>query len=176
MKSPSKYVWFVLVSLTVALGACSTTATREGMTAVKTEPLAQVGQSVKVSTLAGGGADGSSDIADEDLKAVIESSIERTGVFKQVVQSGGSEYELTVRVVSIKKPLAGFSMTVDMETAWSLVRVSDRKAVLQKGIASTYTAGMGEAFSGMTRVRMAVEGAVRENIAQGLKAIAALKS
>lgn len=168
----------LLVGLALILVGCASPASREGMTPQDAVLLKALGQSVRVS--ASGGAEtgnmDSTNIADADLKAALEAAIEKTGVFKQIVQSGGSEYELSVRITSLKKPMAGFSMTVDLETAWSLVRVSDRKPVLQKGISTTYTAGMSEAFVAVTRIRMAVEGAVRENISQGLRAIADLKA
>lgn len=171
-------IYSALVGIAVALVGCASPASREGMTPQETAPLTAVGKSVRV-TASGGAETGSMDstnVADADLKAAVETAIEKTGVFKQVVQSGGSEYELTVRITSLKKPMAGFSMTVDLETAWSLVRISDRKPVLQKAISTTYTAGMGEAFAGATRLRMAVEGAVRDNITQGLRAVATVKS
>jgi len=62
-----------------------------------------------------------------------------------------------------------------METAWSLQRTSDRSIVMRKAIQSSGTATMGDAFVGVTRLRLAVENAARENIKQGLKEIAELK-
>jgi hypothetical protein len=56
-----------------------------------------------------------------------------------------------------------------------LIRASDKSVVWRKPITSTFTAGMGDAFAGVTRLRMAVEGAARANIAQGLKEISDLK-
>jgi hypothetical protein len=61
-----------------------------------------------------------------------------------------------------------------METAWSLTKTSDRSVALRKSVKSTGVATMGEAFAGVTRLRMAVEAATRNNIEQGLKAIAEL--
>lgn len=158
------------------LGGCASPANRAAMVPTTTQVQKALGNSVKVQTAGGSetGAMDSSNIADDDLKAAIESALSQSGLFKQVIQQGNSEYELSVRITSLRKPLAGFSMTVDMETAWSLVRVSDRKAVFQKSITSSYTASMSEAFAGATRLRMAVEGATRENIAQGIRAMSSL--
>ena len=61
-----------------------------------------------------------------------------------------------------------------METAWSLQRTSDRSIVMRKSIQSTGTASMGDAFVGVTRLRMAVENATRDGISRGLKEIAEL--
>lgn len=56
----------------------------------------------------------------------------------------------------------------------TLTRVSDRQVVLRKAITSTSTATMSAAFAGAERLRLAVEGAAKANIAQGLAAIGQL--
>lgn len=45
---------------------------------------------------------------------------------------------------------------------------------MRKSITSSYTASMGDSLVGVTRLRLAVEGAARNNIKQGLEAIAAM--
>jgi hypothetical protein len=45
---------------------------------------------------------------------------------------------------------------------------------MRKAVKSAYTARLSDAFEGVTRLRLAVEGAVRQNITEGLQAIAAL--
>lgn len=109
------------------------------------------------------------------LKGAIEDSIATSKLFKAVVQGTGGDYELTVFVWNVHRPAVGISMKVDVELGWTLVRVADKSEVMRKGIKTTYTAHAGEAFAGVERVRIATEGAVRENIKQGLQAIADLK-
>lgn len=113
-------------------------------------------------------------VPEAELKAAIEDSIRKSNAFREVVSAGGATYELTVSVVTMKTPLFGISMTVDVETAWSLVRASDRQPVLQRTFTATHTTGGGEAFAGAVRARMALEGAVRKTIEQGLLAIGQL--
>lgn len=169
---------FFLISLGIAalnLAGCAAPASRDSMlpslTMSKKHPY-----SVAVETKGGSetGSMDSSNISNADFKAAIETSIINSGLFKNVVQGKGGDYELTVNVVQLSKPMFGLDMKVDLETTWSLVRASDRSAVMQKVIKTTYTATPSDAFVGMTRLRMAVEGAARENIAQGLKAISEL--
>lgn len=167
----------LLSGAVMALTGCASPANREAM---QSAPVASTHKSIHtvvVNTSGGGetGAMDSSNIADADLKAAIESSITHSGVFANIVQGAGADYDLSVTVIRLSKPLMGFSMTVTMESAWSLVKSSDKSVVLRKPITSTFTAGMGDALAGVTRLRMAVEGAARENIAQGLNAIAELK-
>lgn len=161
----------------IGLSGCATPANRESMavqslTVVKHHPYA-----VSVSTQGGSetGAMDSSNVSNEDLKAAIESSIAETKLFKSVIQGKGGEYELSVNVTQLSKPMFGTSFTVDLETGWSLVKVSDKSVAMRKVIKSSHTATMSDSFVGVTRLRMAVEGAAKKNIADGLAAIAALE-
>jgi hypothetical protein len=164
------------LSLGLALTGCSTPATREAMkpqtvVAGKTHPYSvhvQVSGGSETSAISG------TNVSDADLKAAIEDAVRQNKVFKTVIQNAGADYELSVRVIRLSKPLFGTTFTVDMETAWSLVRVSDKSVVLRQSVKSSGTATMSDAFVGATRLRLAVENAAREGIGQGLSAIAAL--
>jgi hypothetical protein len=115
-----------------------------------------------------------SNIADDDLKAAIEDAVIQSKLFKKIVQGKDGDYELSVQVSNLTKPLIGFSFTVEMEAAWSLVKLSDRSVVMRKSVKSSGTASVGDALAAVTRLRMAVEAAARENIRQGLTAVAGL--
>lgn len=167
---------FAIAAITLLLGACASPADRAAMTPQDIVVSKHHPYSLRVQT--GGGAEtgamDSSNIADADLKAAIEDAVVKSKLFKTIVQGSDGDYELSVRVTSLSKPLFGATFTVDLETAWSLTRVSDRSAVMRKSVKSSGTATMGEAFAGVTRLRMAVEAATRNNISQGLKAVAEL--
>ncbi len=51
---------------------------------------------------------------------------------------------------------------------WTLTRTSTGEKVWQESIKSEHTTTTAEAFAGTTRLRMATEGAVRNNIGLGL--------
>lgn len=166
----------VMVSAVALLAACASPASRESMSV----PTAAITKrhSFSVSVEAKGGAEtgamDSSNIADGELKAAIENSIIQSSLFKSVVQGKGGDYELTVSITSLTKPLFGASFTVTMEAGWVLIKASDRSILLRQGVTSSYTASMGDSLVGVTRLRLAVEGAARNNINQGLQAIAGL--
>jgi len=61
-----------------------------------------------------------------------------------------------------------------MEAAWSLSKASDHSVVWRQGIQSSHTATMSDSVIGVERLRLAVEGAARENIVKGLQAIGQL--
>jgi uncharacterized lipoprotein YajG len=160
----------------VLLAGCATSANRDAMTAGSISSAKKNPYSLSVKT--GGGnetsAMGSSEISNDDLRAAIEKSVTQSALFKEVVQGKNGDYELSVTVARLSKPTFGASFTVDMEAGWSLVKASDKSVVMRKSITSSYTASMGDSLVGVTRLRLAVEGAARNNIKQGLEAIAAM--
>lgn len=166
----------VLAVAAAALAGCATPAHKENMSAVPAAAVRKMPYSVRVETRGGAetGAMDSSNVSNADLKAALESSISASGLFKSVVQGQNGDYELTVTVTQLEKPLFGGAFTVTLETGWSLVKVSDRSVALRKAVRSSHTATMSDSFVGVTRLRLALEGAVRNNIAEGLQAISAL--
>ena len=163
-------------ALAFALIGCSTPATREAMTPQGFIANKHSSYSVHVQT--NGGAETSaisgSNISDAELKAAVEDAVIQSKVFKSIVQSVGGDYELSVRVVNLSKPAFGATFTVEMETAWSLTKQADQTVLMRKSVKSSGKATMGDALAAVSRLRMAVENAARENISQGLKAVAEL--
>jgi hypothetical protein len=167
----------LLIGLAGALSGCATPATGAAMTVSGVEVARQHQSTVAIDTQ--GGAEtssmGSSSISDSAFAEAIEASIIENRVFSQVVERDGADYVLGVSIISMDKPSFGFSFTVSMEAAWSLTDLTTNTAVMRESIVSTYTAGAGDAFVGTTRLRLAVEGAARENIRKGLAAISELE-
>ncbi len=165
----------ILVAV-VALTGCASPANREAMSVPSQSFNKQYQSSVAVEAKGGSetGAMESSNISNADLKAAIEKSITQSNLFKSVVQGKDGDYELTVTVSPLAKPIFGASFTVDMEAGWSLIKVADKSVAMRQVIKSSFTATMGDSLVGVTRLRLAVEGAARNNITQGLQAIAAL--
>lgn len=166
----------VASTLVLTLGGCASSANRGAMTPQNLSVNKQFQSSLNVQTGGGSetGAMDTSNISDADLKAAIEDAIVQSKLFKSVVQGSNGDYELTVRITNLSKPLFGATFTVDMETAWSLTRISDRSVVLRKAVKSSGSASIGDAFVGATRLRLAVEAAARNGIEQGLTAVSTL--
>ncbi len=162
--------------LTSFLTACSSPANREGMTPQALAVSKHFSYNLSVQTSGGNetGALDSTNISDADLKAAIEKAVVQSRLFKGIVQGNAGDYELSVRVASLTKPVFGLTFTVEMETGWSLIKRSDRSVVMRKSITSSGTATTSDAFAAVTRLRLAVEAAARDNISQGLKSIAEL--
>lgn len=163
-------------AVAVILTGCASPADRGAMTPQNLNIAKHHPYSLQVQTGGGSGTGAmeSSNIADADLKAAIEAAVTQSKLFKTVVQGNTGDYELSVSVINLSKPMFGGTFTVDLETAWTLTKLSDRSVVWRKAVQSSGTATMGEALAGVTRLRLAVEKASSENIRQGLQAIGAL--
>ncbi|MBS0342467.1 MAG: hypothetical protein JSS56_18275 [Proteobacteria bacterium] len=158
------------------LAACASPADRTDMTPTAIEAARKFPYTLSVRTAGGNetSAMGSSEISNADLRAAIEGAVTRSSLFRQVVGDKSGDYELTVIVIQLTKPTFGGDFTVDMEATWTLLKTSDRSVAMRKSISSSHTATMNDAFVGVTRLRLAVEGAARDNIKSGLAQIAAL--
>ncbi len=118
---------------------------------------------------------GASQISNDSFGAAIKSSIEQSGLFAQATTESGSPYTLAAFIGKVDQPMMGFSMTVTMEVNYTLTKIDTGEAVWTKDISSTHTAKAGEAFAGVERLRLANEGAARENIRQMIEAVSALQ-
>jgi hypothetical protein len=115
-----------------------------------------------------------SEISTAAFVEAVSSAVQQSGVFTSVVQAADAKYKLEVLIVGVDQPLLGFDMTVNMSTHWKLSDAAG-KSVFQDFIRSTYKATVGDAFVGIERLRLATEGAARENIKQGVERLSALK-
>ena len=105
-------------------------------------------------------------ITNSAFTQALTASITKSRTFSKVVedQSQKPDYLLTVTLSSIDKRV--FGRTVRMEAGWTLQRADAGTVVWQESIISEHTD---------TDIRLATEGAARNNIAQGLRKISKLK-
>ena len=151
------------------LSGCATASKPDAMVA-KPVAVTRVSSS-DVSVAVSGGKDtskmGASQISDDAFAQALRDSISQSGLFKAVAAAGG-RYKLSAFIGKVDQPIMGFSMTVKMEVSYTLVDTMSGTAVWSKNIASEHTAKASEAFAGVTRLRLANEGAARDNIEQAL--------
>lgn len=171
------FIWVLFLSATVMLLAgCATTATHEGMTPQSFADGTRHQKTVSVNVEGGRELDalGRPGISDLELKKALHAAITKAQTFSQVIEGKSSDYLLTVAVFSTEQPVFGLSFTVKLEAGWTLKQVASGETVWQEAIKSEHTATTGDAFAGATRLRLAVEGAARNNISLGLAKIAKL--
>jgi len=103
-----------------------------------------------------------SEVSNGNFKTALEDSLALS------VLKGGADapYTLNAKLVSLHQPFAGFDLTVTSTIEYSLLAPGKATPVLSKTVVTPYTAELGEAFLGVERLRLANEGAMRENIKQ----------
>ncbi|MCY1536179.1 hypothetical protein D9M68_716240 [compost metagenome] len=89
-------------------------------------------------------------------------------------KSEKTAYSLRANLVSVEQPLFGFNFTVTSVVEYSLVDNASGDVVWHETLQAPFTAGVGDAFYGVTRLRLANEGSARENISTLLKRLATL--
>ncbi|RBA23975.1 hypothetical protein [Herminiimonas fonticola] len=166
-----------LVFAVSMLGGCAAPSTSKGMTPDSIKTTNKHAKSVSVNVAGGKETDkiGKSQIADTAFSQALVDSINNSKTFSSVIQGKGADYLLTVSIFNIDQPSFGFSFTVKMEAGWSLQRADTGAVVWQESIKSEHTATTSDAFAGVERLRLANEGAAKNNISQGLSKISALK-
>jgi len=116
-----------------------------------------------------------SDISSEAFAQAVADSIKQSGVFSSVINQGDSDYRLDVTLVKVITPNFGFDLTVTAVTEWRLTQVASGKLVSEEYISTPFTATVGDAFAAIARIRVANEGAARENIKEGIRRLSELQ-
>jgi hypothetical protein len=110
------------------------------------------------------------------FRQALSDAVTLSRVFPRVAASG--PYLLSVAVTRLDVPESRFhvnlSPTVRMEAAWVLRRADTRATVWQATVRSQSTTAPSDTLDGQARLRMAIEGAARENIALGLERLGKL--
>ena len=151
----------------LALWGCATPATFEGMVPTSFQTEQNHPETVRVNVTGGQEtvALGRPQITNSAFTQALTESITKSRTFSRVIddQSPKADYLLTVTLFSMDKLV--FGQTVSMEAGWTLRRGDDGTVVWQESIKSEHTDA---------DIRLATEGAARNNIAQGLRDISKL--
>ncbi|MES2535013.1 MAG: hypothetical protein V4632_03985 [Pseudomonadota bacterium] len=166
-----------LVVVVSMLGGCATPTTSQGMTPASIKTTNQHAKSASVAVAGGQETDatGKSKISNVVFTQALTDSIKNSKVFSSIIQGKGADYLLTVTMFNMDQPSFGASFTVKMEAGWTLQRADTGAVVWQESIKSEHTAMMSDAFVGVERLRLATEGAAKNNISLGLSKISTLK-
>jgi hypothetical protein len=164
----------LVVALTLLAG-CAAAAKPDAMVPERITPSHKSGADVSIAVSGGKHTSsmGASQISNDAFTKALADSIEQSGLFAKV-SAAGARYKLAAFIGKVDQPMLGFSMTVKMEVSYTLTDTQSATTVWTKNIASEHTAKVGEAFAGVERLRLADEGAAKDNIHQAIDAIAAL--
>ena len=164
-----------LAATLLLLSGCATPSQPAPLTQSDFTPQNRHASTVEVKVTGGSetSAAGASQISNQAFAEALTKTINESKVF---AGTGGtdSKYTLEVHIVALQQPMFGGTFTVQLETNWRLLDRATGNPVWQQGIRSSGTATMGEAFVGVTRLRLANEAAARANIRDALTQISAL--
>ena len=92
-----------------------------------------------------------------------------SGTFSSAAGNIDTPYLLKIRIIKVETPSFSSRMTVSMNAIWDFYRIPESEPLLHENIHSTYTGGAFEGgLHGANRVRVAMEGAARNNIGIGV--------
>jgi len=161
-----------LFTLAALLGGCATQATHEAMVPQTIATTNKHAGTVSIDV--SGGSDAAGKIPNENFKKALAEAIDKSQTFSKVIEGSSGSYLLMVAMSNLQQPMFGADFTVKLEAGWTLKRASG-ETVWQESILSEHTATMSDSLAGLTRLRLATEGAARNNIAAGLAKISQLK-
>lgn len=99
-----------------------------------------------------------SEISSEEFRSAVEQSLQAAGMF-----SAGGDLRLETFLLEVDQPLMGFDLTVMVNARYRIVDGRGRVR-FDRTIKSSYVATFSDAFMGSERLKLANEGAARENI------------
>lgn len=163
------------VAATCLLTACAEPARVGAMIApVSTASLvpasSPLANAVKIGDVTGGGATSplwESNVSADDFRAALTESLR----LQAALAPGAAKYTLDASLQSLDRPLAGFDMTVTASVHYTLRTEPARTAAWDQLVTTPYTAKLGDALVGSDRLRLAEEGAIRENISTAIGAM-----
>ncbi len=156
------------LALTAGLGACASAARPEAMVVLPSTTSAVVEgdfgyKSLRIINISGG----------TDTNPLLWSEVS-SGAFRQALEDslrvsgylGSSEtapLQLTASLMDLRKPLAGFDLSVTSVARYT-VRDASGEIIFDDTVSAVGTAKLGESFMAVERLRLANEYAIRENI------------
>jgi hypothetical protein len=164
----------------IALTGCASSAKIEGMTVSDNQlQTLQFDQplhaNLQLNPVNGGEATNplwTSEIDGPAFQAALQQSLDKAGLLST---SSHAPLALQANLLRVEQPLFGLDFKVTTEVEYTLVEKASGKVLFRETLRTPFTAGVGDAFVAVKRLRLANEGAAKENIAALLKRLSALK-
>ncbi|WP_240008817.1 hypothetical protein [Aquipseudomonas campi] len=161
------------------LTGCASSAKIEGMTVAESQARANtyapaLQENLQLAEVKGGQETNpmwTSEIGGADFQAALQQSLGNAGLLDN---SGKAPYSLRANLLRVDQPLFGLDFKVTSEVEYSLIDNATGQEILRETVRTPFTAGVGDAFVAVTRLRLANEGSARENISALLKRLATL--
>jgi hypothetical protein len=114
---------------------------------------------------------GRSKISNRGFTEALAAALEESGLLQPVVDRAG-DYQIDVHIQELLQPHFAWTMEVGLVTSWSVRRRGECEPLWSDVIATQYAAPFPVEFWGIKRLRLANEGAARNNIREAISAVA----
>lgn len=108
-------------------------------------------------------------VSNEDLREALRISLNNVGFLASEKKS--EKFVLNASLLELTFPRSGFTQTTSAFIRYELQRIDDGEVIYDETITTEFTATIDDEFVGIARVKLTNEGAVRENIAEFLRAL-----
>lgn len=164
----SKFIYPIL--LLAALSGCATPARIDQMTAKKIDTSKIINETplknnLSLKSVSGGESTNPlwvSKVGGDDFKQALEQSLKT--VMLLASDQSKSSYLLGTTLISLDQPFIGLDLKVTATVEYSLEERATGRKVFSKTISTPFTATFSDAALAFERLKIANEGAVRENI------------
>lgn len=173
-----KFKLILVLGYTAFLFGCATGAKMESMVSTDTSSIQSsydeaLKKEVSVTSVSGGEKTNpawTSEISNENFSGALKASLNKHGLL-----SDSGKYKLQATLLKVEQPLFGLDMTVTTHVKYTLTNSENNNVIYSDTITTPYTATVGDAFVAVQRLRLANEGAGRNNIEGLLKELSNLK-
>lgn len=167
----------VVLILTLALGACASGATPGAMVPLPAEQTSaaqnsRLRQAIAIGNVSGGRETNplwTSQVSQADFAAALRQSLSTHAM----LTINNETFRLDATLHDLEQPFAGVDLQVTSRVSYRLVRVSDGTIAYTIEVRRAFTAPFSSSFLAVERLRLANEGAIRENIRDFLSALVA---
>jgi hypothetical protein len=170
--------WPLLAAGLMALAGCATPAQMAGMVpdefdAARAHADSPFRASVTVERVGGGEAPDPmmvySAVGGEQLEGALREALMKFDYLS--ADDERARFRLQAFLVDMRRPGVGLTLTATALVRYKLTRASDGSVIYDDVLTASATRTVDDAFVGVERARMAVEGAIRTNIAEFLAAL-----
>jgi hypothetical protein len=157
------------IALALVASGCATGA-RTGAMTVPVTPDTIISESsplrngIKVGSVTGGSETNplwKSNVSDANFRQALEQSL---SLQTMLASAAPPRFTLNAELLDLDQPLVAINTTVTAKIRYKAIGASDSDVRLDETLTTPYTANLSDAFVGMERLRIANEGAIRENI------------
>ena len=160
----------IFVCFTLMLAACASPARVGAMVGAPTVAVpanSPLKESILVNNVSGGQSTNplwTSEVGNPEFQQALRQSLSA----QNLLAGNGARFWLDATLVELKQPLVGFSLTVTSTVRYSVTDTAMNRVAFDQTISAEYTATVNDAFVAVERLRLANEGAIKNNISKFL--------